>query len=512
MANGKKIGAAFAATLCSRLVAICLSLAIYPILYDSLDPSELGVWLLINQAQAFAGMFDFGVVATLSRKIAIARGREDNRGNHEVKDWSKYTFELHQSGKWILAICGVATAAITFVVGLPFLLMLDSGIEPEVICFAFLGICLGIGVRTGMAIWEIQLMGAGRVGESMLLSSVNQSFLVACIATIGWAGGGLVELSAAVLVCAVLGRFAFRLLCQRLNVKVIGAVGFFIHVPLLKGLTGLSIRCWLTNIGTLLLFQTDSFFIAKVLGPSQLPDYRAAWQLLLNVQVLALTVMVSVSAFLSRQWGARQKDAAAELLTRCLKVVGLILAAGYATLFSMPEYVFSLWLGDGHFIGTASLAVLVLPLAIQGGLHSLMTATRSTDAEVYHVWAMTAAVLNLVLTALLIGPLGYTGVALATSIALLSTLGWFVPLHAVQHVGVTLREMAMMMMAAWGRFLLFLSIGQFVVYQLGTTIWTLATLSTIIGFVSLIDLWSFHLSSGERQHISRTVFSPHNAR
>src|ERR1043165_4032693 len=64
-----------------RGISILLSLVLMPMLFRHLPKEELGVWLLLGQSWAAMGILDLGFAVTLTRRIALAKGKSGSDPN-----------------------------------------------------------------------------------------------------------------------------------------------------------------------------------------------------------------------------------------------------------------------------------------------------------------------------------------------------------------------------------------------------------------------------------------------
>ena len=59
----------------SRGLQILVGLILLPVLFHALPKEELGIWLLFGQSWAAMGILDLGLTVTLTRRIALAKGK-----------------------------------------------------------------------------------------------------------------------------------------------------------------------------------------------------------------------------------------------------------------------------------------------------------------------------------------------------------------------------------------------------------------------------------------------------
>ena len=82
----KRIAFAAAASWFSRGVTIVLALVLMPVLFHHLAKEELGIWLLLSQGSALLFIFDPGFGPTLSRRIALAKGKSGSDPNAPLNE------------------------------------------------------------------------------------------------------------------------------------------------------------------------------------------------------------------------------------------------------------------------------------------------------------------------------------------------------------------------------------------------------------------------------------------
>src|SRR6266566_9641167 len=81
MSVTRRIAFGAAASWFSRGVTILLGLVLMPVLFRYLPKEELGVWLLLGQSWAAMGILDLGFGITLTRRIALAKGKSGGDPN-----------------------------------------------------------------------------------------------------------------------------------------------------------------------------------------------------------------------------------------------------------------------------------------------------------------------------------------------------------------------------------------------------------------------------------------------
>jgi O-antigen/teichoic acid export membrane protein len=201
-----------------------------------------------------------------------------------------------------------------------------------------------------------------------------------------------------------------------------------------------ALHCWVTTLGTMLVMQTDQFFVAQSHGVKELPVYRASYLLCINIQMLATSVAPASAPFISQLWQADRRDKAKEFALRNLRFGLAVVFCGIATLLTAGDDLFAIWLGPGHFSGYALLAVFSLVMILQTNAFIITTASRATEDEAFAFWSITAGVLKLVFSFLLMRRFGLLGIALGTLVAQVPTNYWYMTYRGLSRLGVSVRE------------------------------------------------------------------------
>src|SRR5262245_49129615 len=144
-----------------------------PVLFRHLPKEELGVWLLLGQSWAAMGILDLGFGVTLTRRIALAKGKSGSDPNAPLTEETRREIaDLVASGRRIYrAMAGVVFVA-SLALGFFYLRRLDlHGLSHTTVWTAWtiLSACQAFNVWA--TVWTCLLQGVGYVGWDALLGS-----------------------------------------------------------------------------------------------------------------------------------------------------------------------------------------------------------------------------------------------------------------------------------------------------------------------------------------------------
>jgi len=421
----KRLRLTASAALASKFVRLGVEVASVPIALSYLGRERYGLWLTIGSLVAWMGLADLGLSNGLKNSLARVFGMNDRRTANGY----------FTTGLLTLSIIALALAAVFF--GLfrfiPWLKIfhadspqLASVVVPTLVVYAllfFIRFPLGIIGTTYEAFQEgyinhlwamvsagaslVALIGAVRLGLSLpwLLLCVSGSGFLVTLAS----GGYLVGISKPWLRPA-LGNFSRQAFGQ---LWTIGSSFFLIQ------------------IAVLVVFKTDNFVITYFLGPAEVPAYAVTFRLF--IMAFGLYGMVLAPLWPSYAEAAAKKDWSWIRKThfRMLRIGiigGVLFAAG---MIFFGQRLVAIWTRGQAVPPQALIVVLSLYFIVYAwsSAHGVLLNGLGRVRPQAYV-AMLEAGLNITLSLLLVGPLGLTGVALGTFLAISLTCGWMLPLIA----------------------------------------------------------------------------------
>ena len=506
MSVTKRIVFAAAASWFSRVVTIVLSLVVMPVLFHHLAKEELGVWLLLAQTSALLFALDFGLSATLMRRIALAKGKSGSDPSAPLNEETlREIADLVESGRRLFLGLAITTFLISSVSGFVYLQWLHlTTLSLPVVWTAWGVLCLSQSFGVWAQVWNCLLAGVGYVGwDAVLGSLVTTVTLLVQIAAL-FLGGGLVALATA----AAIGLFAQRFLllgfARSRRPELFQIRGKF-DVRAVRSMISPSLRSWVTGIGILMVLNTDQFFIASLSGAAQIPAYRAAYLVLYNLNIMSVTVAGASAVFISHLWQAGQIAEVHRIVVRNLRFGLGIMAAGGACILVLGPRLFDVWLGAGNFIGHPILIIFFVLLFLEAHCFVITLGSRATEDEAFAPWALGAGVLKLTLSAVLGARYGLVGIASSALIAQLFTNHWYMVYRGLKRLQISLESHLMNVVLPVAGLFVVVAIAVWLPLagNLFANGWpTVLASSAIAGIILAAFIWLFVLEPGHRRRFS----------
>jgi O-antigen/teichoic acid export membrane protein len=426
MSITKRIAFGAGASWFSRGLTILLGLVLLPVLFRHLPKEELGVWLLLGQSWAVMGILDLGFGVTLTRRIAMAKGKSGGDPDAMLTDETRREIaDLVFCGRRIYRWMAVGVFFISWAMGLLYLRGLDlQGLSFGTVWTAWTILCACQALGVWAAVWTCLLQGVGYVGwDALIASFIQAAMLIGQIIAV-LCGGGLIALAAIAAVSVIVQRGVTRRFACRRRPELFALRGKW-NPEVLKGMPGLAFRAWLTALGTMLVLYTDQFFIASLKGTEEIPAYRAAYVLVHNVTVLAVTLGLASSVFVSHLWQSGNLREVHRIVERNCRLGLLLMLFSTAFLAAAGRELFTLWLGPGNFIGFAILSVFLAYETLETQSYIISSSSRATEDEAFAFSSISAGLLKLGLGMWFVREWGLLGLACATLLALLLTNHWY---------------------------------------------------------------------------------------
>lgn len=438
MSASKRVAFAVAISWLSRFVTILANLFLIPVLFRFLGKEELGLWFLLGNSQAFLGLLGLGIAPTLSRHIALAKGKSGSNPNIQLSaDSQQHISDLIVTGKTILQWLAVFVFLIASLSGYGLINQIElKEVSAQEVFWSWTLMCLGYAIGIWVDYLGCWLQGLGYVGWDSMIATVVSIITISSNIIVVMMGGGLFSLAVIAVISGLLQRLLILVLIRFKKINLSASNGSW-NLEYAKKMIRPSLYFWLTSVGMFLILKTDQYFITIVAGAEEIPAYNAAYQLASNLRNVALPFALSASTFISQMWQAGDIKGVHKLVRKSCNFGLLIMCTGSGYLIIIGKDLTNLWLGPDVFVGSAILTTFCIMFIFEIQNVCLMYGARATEYEKFTIPSLAAGILNLVFTAVLIKPLGLWGVALGTLIGQCLTSNWYVVFKSLERLKIS---------------------------------------------------------------------------
>ncbi|HED39318.1 MAG TPA: hypothetical protein ENJ13_02685 [Chromatiales bacterium] len=483
----------------SRVVVIVMGLVVIPVLFDQLTQKELGLWMLMNAGGALIQLLDFGVLPTLTRRIAISTAIEKNRKG----------INSNERGANIIC-CGqviyryLSLILVSLLILLSMVLMLTTSVDDNdssLLVASVLFIGLGYVFTIASGVWQSCLAGSGYVALNTFILFVVTLVTIGLQIIFAYEFSNLISLSVTVFISGILTFYVTKYFSS-LKCSSIVSVKGRIKKSYVRSLLLMSSKYWLMILGAFLVLQTDRYFISVFIGVDSLPLYQASYQLVNNIYIFSVSLAGAFSVFVSQMWRSGNNVELFRMIKIAIRIGLGLMSLGIVCVLLFGEEIFYFWLGEGNFIGRNILLVFCGLLFLEAQHVILCSLARATEFERFASIALIAGVVNVVITYFLVLEFGLYGVALGTLIAQLLTNNWYVVYLSLKRLNITLMQyMKSMLIPVLLVFILLYSVGMLINWILSQSIgdgWRLLLGSGFLAILFIISSWFVLIDSSDR--------------
>jgi len=413
-------------------VSAAISFLLTPYIIHVLGKAAYGIWLLVGSFSGYLGLFDFGIGYAVVRFVARYQKTGETDKRNAVVATAFYAAA-------VLAILVMAWTVYIMIYAASFFDIPAGLVSQSRIVIFLIGLSIAIGFP--LAIFSEALAGGLYRYDLFNTVAIAMAFLRGALTFLFLElGYGLIGLGAAALIGSLLG-YLWRM---RMIYKLLPDLS--IHPRLLnrsifKEVGNYSLYSFVLLLSGRIAFYSDSFVVGFFRGVEDVAIFGIAAKLVEYLRQLVFTMSKLFSPVISRY----DPDLDQASLRRLFYD-----GSRFNLLFSLPLSLLlffwggpfiRLWVGEGF-----ASSIIILQVLLIGHLLSFM---QGIGGELllgvgrhrnFSIFSMIAAVVNVILSIVLVKSVGLVGVAWGTTIPLgLLSVG-YLPFAAVKIVGGGMRH------------------------------------------------------------------------
>jgi O-antigen/teichoic acid export membrane protein len=431
MTLGRKAATGVIANYARFGVPLVVTFLVTPVVVRTLGPGGFGLWSLTLSVVGFLGLLDLGLTTGTVRFVGEARGRGDIDGRNRAVATLAVLYAT-------LAVVSLVTLAVLAGI-VPDGMQLDR--EQRAVALGLLWL-LGLRVavvQLPLGLFRSILFAEQRIPDLAVVQSVTAVVNGGAVFGVLAAGGGLLGMGIVHLAVGVLEHAAYVWLAARripdLRVPLADVQRSEVWRTLRFGLSQLVV-----NVASLIRLRTDPIIIKMFVSLPAVGVYAIGLKVAEYAHLLVMQGLNVVTALSAELHGADDQHRLQDLFLRGGKYALALAGAVAVTASAVGTPAIVLWVGPSFAAAGPILAILTVATACSalgasaGGLLS-MTGHHRRAAWV----AAGSAVVNVVVSVLLVGPLGLAGVALGSLCSSILSDAIVLPLMACRAVRVPIR-------------------------------------------------------------------------
>lgn len=388
-----------------------------PFLVRHLGDPVYGVWTLLGSLTGYLGLLDFGITPSTVKKVAEYRAQDDQTAINRVVTGGVAVFLA------IGLVSFLASVAISFV----FNKLFPNPLSPQVAAALVLLTGFNLAVTFPASVFIGVLRGFQRYDIDAAVSTLALIARSVLIVVLLLKGQGIIALAIATFVFDM-ARLAYLMRCvYKVNPALRVARQFFDKEEM-RRLFGYSSHFFLIAVGNRINFLTDSIVIGIFLSVAAVTPYSIALRLVTYLRELVIEMTGVLMPAITHLHTTQDTDSVRELHIRATKYAALLSLPVGALFFILGDSFISLWMG-ARFVTHDHAHLLLYALTLGIVVHLIGTPTGSVLTglgrhDIVARFSILQALTNLIVTLVLVKPLGLMGVALGTTISMCCFFVW----------------------------------------------------------------------------------------
>ena len=396
------------ANIAGQVVTIGTWVVLTPLLLRHLGPTGYGLWVLMSSLLGYGGLLDLGVGAAVTKYVAEHRARGDLVA---ATDLVATALRLYTALGGVALLLGLALARVA-----PHVLQVPADQQStltRLVVVSSAALALQLPATLPYAV----MRGLQRYDVTNLIGIAATALLAAGTVTVLLAGRGVVAVAAVAIPCTVVAQIPMVWSIHReapgLRIGWRGA-----RRALLRPVASFSAWLLLLNAASILKKKTDEVVIATVLPVGRIVPYAVARRLADLPELAAYQFVRTLMPLASHLEAGDQHERLRQLFVRSARLALAMFVPIAVAAVVLAEPLLAAWVGSRY----ATSAGLVVILVVAGGLEVVMVAATSFFQGIGRhrplaLLSASSALLNLVLSVILVRRFGLAGVAFGTLLA-----------------------------------------------------------------------------------------------
>jgi O-antigen/teichoic acid export membrane protein len=404
----RQVALSTASNYAGRILNLGVWFGLTPLILHHLGKTQYGLWALVASFVAYGNLADIGVGAALTKYVAEFRARDD----------SEMASQLIATSLWMYCVLGFLVVAIFAILApfVPDIINVPAG-QRGTASWLVVITALGVAVQLPATAAACVLRGLGRFDLMNLIGSLAMVTLAVTTVAVLLLGGKVLAITALIVPLTIIWQLPAVWLIRRVAPDL--RFGFRgAKRSLVRRVTVFGSALFGIQVAQVLKMQSDEIVIGASLPVRFVAPYSVARKLSTAPGQLAYQFVQVLMPLASRVHAQGDEWMLREIYLSGIRLTVAMYAAIGGGLIVFAGPFLSAWVGPS--IASSSNIVVLLTLAtfleaVMSPASSALQGMARHGPLVY--FALGSAALNLALSIALIGPVGVSGVAIATLVA-----------------------------------------------------------------------------------------------
>lgn len=394
-----------------KLWEIAAALFLTPYILYHVGLERYGIWALVTLVTGYFGLLDLGIGAAYVKHISESHSTGDQEGLNQIIN-TGFSF-------YVIFSAVIIVLAFLFIHPLLGILKIPPGLQKEASFVIICGIAL-FGFSGAASVFSAVQAGLQRMDISVKISMVSSVINVIGVVIVLEKGGGLVGLMLNNIVVFLIASVINVIVARKLLPGLVFAPFIRVKRAVFMKLFSYGYRMQVVRLGGIVLFQTDRLLIAFFFGVKAVGIYQIGATLVEYARQVPLFLLPAVLPAASEISVKKDTAKLIQLYLRGSKYLFIVTAPIMVLLVSLAHVIVKLWVGDGYEVSAVIAQILAAGYVVNVTVGMAVTVGMGIGLmKMISRSAMITMVANLILCVILIKLMGFYGVAVATSIALI---------------------------------------------------------------------------------------------
>ncbi len=323
--------------------SIPVSLLLVPMTINYINPVQYGIWLTISAIVGWMNFFDIGLGNGLKNKLAHALAL------NQEEEMNKYVSTTYAAMSLIAVLFFVVVCGLSFVFDWNKILNIPSSLSYSVRPVIII-VLLCCSVQFVIQLLNTLLTATHQPSKSSVITFIGQfATLIIIFILTKTVPGNLMTLVLVLAGTPIVVMFVSGLYLFKTNLKVLSPKLKNVDFRFAKSLINTGGIFFFIQMGALILFQTDTLIITRILGPESVTTFSVSNKLF-SILIMIFTIIITPfwSAFTDAY--AKKDFSWIRVSIKKMRQLWLALSIGSLALFLVSQTLYKVWIGKAVIV------------------------------------------------------------------------------------------------------------------------------------------------------------------
>jgi O-antigen/teichoic acid export membrane protein len=411
-------------------VNIAVGFFVYPFILHHLGDDASGLWTLIYSLTGYYGIFDFGIRSSLIRYVSKFRATGDKDELTRLINTSFFTYTC--VGLFLLIPTTLGGFYVSRLFHIPANFVSDARI-----LFLMVGYAMALGFPLGMSGGVLEgLQRFDLINWTNITTTLARAALIIYVLRhgLGLLSVALITVSLPLISSAVRAVFAERLLGIPFGWK-------FVDRKSLRQVAGYGSVTFMIIVAARLRFKTDAVIIGTFLSAAAITHFTIGARLVDYASEVVSSLAQIFTPMSSHFHATGNYDQLRKIFVAGNRACALVMFPMTVAFVVMGKSVIEAWVGPRYLSSYVILLIVLIPSTFyeaQSTSNRILFGMSLHKSLAYIV--LMEGIANVILSIVLVRPLGIVGDAIGTAIPLLCTSLFFLPRHLCRRLEIPIRR------------------------------------------------------------------------